>query len=125
MRVAIPIWEERISPVFDTAEKILISDFEQGKVNSRFIIPFQVNFLPQRAAFLRRFGVQILICGGISTYLARLVAAQGIRVIAGLSGNIDEVLRAYFQGNMLENRYLMPGWRGWKRRRYGRGRYNF
>ena len=122
MRVAIPVWEGRISPVFDTAERISISDFEQGKVTSRFIVSFQAKFLPHRAALLRRWGVQVLICGGISTYLARLVAAQGIKIVPGLSGNVDEVARAYFQGKIPPGRFSMPGWRGWRGKGYRGGR---
>ena len=122
MRVAIPIWEGRISPVFDTAERVAVSELEGGKVTSRSELTFDSDFLPSRAISLRRWGVQVLICGGISAYQARLVAAQGIKVISGMSGEIDEVLKAYSRGNILESRFSMPGWRGWKGRRYRGGR---
>ena len=122
MRVAIPIWEGRISPVFDTAERVAVSELEGGEITSRSELTFDSDFLPARAISLRRWGVQVLICGGMSAYLARLVAAQGIRVIPGLSGDIDEVLKAYSRGNILENRFSMPGWRGWRRRGYRGGR---
>ena len=117
MRVAIPIWERRISPVFDTAERISIADIEKGKVASQFMIAFREKFIPHRATSLTKWGIEILICGGISAYLARLVAAQGIKVVPGIKGNADEVLRAFCGGNIPSSRFLMPGWRGWGRKR--------
>lgn len=120
-----PIWEWRVSPVFDTAKQISIADIEKGEVTSQFVVPLREKFLPRRAIFLRRWRVEILICGGISAYLARLVVAQGIRVVPGIGGNADEVLKAFRQGNIPSSRFLMAGWRGWRRKRYARGRYKF
>ena len=125
MRVAIPVWEGRISPVFDTAKRISIVDVDKGIIASQFIIPFQENFIPRRAVILTRWRINILICGGVSAYLARLVAAQGIRVVPGIRGEVDEVLKAFCRGNISSSQYVMPGWRGWRRKRYQRGRYNF
>ena len=125
IRVAMPICEWRVSPVFDTAKQVSITDIERGEVAAQFVIPLQEKLLPRRAVFLLRWRVEILICGGISAYLARLVAAQGIRVLPGIGGNTDEVLKTFCQGNIPSSQYVMPGWRGWRRKRYKRGRYNF
>jgi len=125
MRVAIPIWEYRVSPVFDTAKQVSIADIERGEVASQFVIDLGEKFILRRAGFLLRWRVEILICGGISAYLARQVAAQGIRVVPGIKGNVDEVLKAFCRGNIPSSQYVMPGWRGWRRKRYQRGRYNF
>lgn len=125
MRVAMPIWEWRVSPVFDTAKQISIADIERGEITSQFVVPLREKFLPPRAIFLLRWKVQILICGGISTYLARLVAAQGIRVVPGIGGNADEVLKDFCRGNVSSPQFMMPGWKGWKRNRYSRRRYTF
>ena len=38
MRIAVPIWEDRISPVFDTASRLLIVEMEDQKDTSRFEI---------------------------------------------------------------------------------------
>jgi len=123
MRVAIPIWERRVSPVFDTAGRILIADVEGNKVSSRFIIPFPESFPPRRAIFLETWGVEILICGGISAYLARMVSAQRIKVMAGNRGDVDQILEAFCRGKIPALRFSMPGWRGWRRKGYAGGRY--
>jgi len=123
MRVAIPIWEYRVSPVFDTAKQVLIADIERGEVASQFVIDLGAKFILRRAGFLLRWRVEILICGGISSYLARLVAAQGIQVVPGIGGNANEVLKAFCQGNIPSSRFLMAGWRGWRRKRYYGARF--
>ena len=118
MRVAMPIWESRVSPVFDTAKQVLIVDIDRGEVASQFVLPLREKFIPRRAIFLGRRQVEILICGGISVYLARLVNAQGIQVVPGIEGTADEVLKAFCQGNIPSPRFLMAGWRGWERKIY-------
>lgn len=125
MKIAIPIWERRVSPVFDTAKKIAVAEIENGKITSQSIIPFQETYLPRRAVILTGWRINILICGGISAYMANLVAARGIRVVPGIRGNVDEVLYAFCRGNIPSPQFLMPGWRGGRRKRYQRGRHNF
>jgi len=36
MRIAVPIWEDKVSPVLDTASKLLIIESETQKEVSRF-----------------------------------------------------------------------------------------
>ncbi|MEA3505966.1 MAG: NifB/NifX family molybdenum-iron cluster-binding protein [Elusimicrobiota bacterium] len=118
IRVALPIWERRISPVFDVAKEILIADIEEGKLISQFDITPREKYLPRQAIFLSRWRVKILICGGISAYLARLISAQGIDIVPGIRGNADEVIKAFCQGEIPSNRFDMAGWRGWGRKRH-------
>ena len=123
MRIAIPIWERRISPVFDTAKEFTVAEIERGRITSQFKLPLQEIILPRRAAILTRWKINILICGGISAYLANLVTARGIRVVPGIRGEVDNVLQAYCRGDLTSPQYEMPGWRGWRRTRYDRRKY--
>lgn len=116
MRVAVPVWEKRVSPVFDTARKLTVVDIEEKVPASRLILPLVESFPSRRAQLLRIWGVEISICGGISHYLARLITAYGIRVIPGVRGDIEEVLRAFLRGQILSPAFILPGWR-----RRGRG----
>jgi len=112
IRIAVPIWEKRISPVFDSAHSISITDILGGEVKSRFIISLQGNNLLLRALKLSRWRVEVLICGGISSYLQRLLIFRGIRVIPGIRGRVDEAVKAFCRGTITSAHYLMPGWRG-------------
>jgi predicted Fe-Mo cluster-binding NifX family protein len=119
MRVAVPVWEKRVSPVFDTARRLVVVDLEDDELASRITLPLTEPFAPRRARLLRIWGVEVLICGGISPYLARLIAAYGIRVVPGVRGDAEEVLQAFRRGGIPSPAFTLPGWRAGRRR--GRG----
>jgi len=117
MKIAIPIWEDIISPVLDTASRLLIVEVEEeGKELSRFQIYLDEQDLLRRCLRIRKLEVDILICGAISFTFSRMLAASGIDIIPEISGCAEEILEAYLQGELLDSRFLMPGC---KRNRFG------
>jgi len=123
MKIAIPVWKSRVSPVFDYAGRVLLVDSDsageqQGRVEKCLEpLPFQ------KVGQLRDLGVNVLICGGLSKRLAVRLEALGITVIPWTSGNVDEVLEAYVAGRLPDGRFRMPGCYGSQgRRRQCRGR---
>jgi predicted Fe-Mo cluster-binding NifX family protein len=124
MRLAIPTWQRRVSPVFDTAQRLLIIDAADGSETARSEEDLRPVLPPQRVARLKELGVDVLICGAISRPLAGMIAASGIVVVPFIGGECDEVLAAYLDGRLPSPRFLMPGCcgpgRGWRHR--GRGR---
>jgi len=80
--------------------------------------------LPARANRLRQMGIDVLLCGGISGWLARQVEALGIRLIPWLAGDVQQVLDAFVAGRLPDQRFAMPGsWgrgHGWRFGRRGR-----
>ena len=118
MRIAIPIWENKVSPVLDTASRLLIVEVRGRNEASRFEIYLDEQDLSRRCLRIRRMEVDILICGAISHPFARMLTASGINIIPNISGYTKEVLEAYFQNNLLQPRFLMPGC---KRNRFRQG----
>ena len=121
MRIAIPVHESRISPVFDTASHLLLVDAGGGREMGRLTTPLTGSSQGQRVERLAELGVWVLICGGISAPLARLIEAIGIRVIPWTAGPVEYVLQAYLAGRLSGNRFLMPGCCR-RRGRFGWGR---
>lgn len=110
MKVALPVWENRVSPVIDFAHVILIAEIENLGVISRQYQPFDSHLPPfSQAANLSGLGVEILICGGVSQVLEEMVRSYGIQVISAVSGNVDEVLQAYLKGSLSNGKYRKPG----------------
>ncbi len=116
MRIGVPIWGSRVSPVFDAAGRLLIVDVESGRVAKRLEEGIADFFPARKVRRLRELGVEVLICGGISAPLAAMIEAAGIRVTAWVSGDVEEVIRAYLSGMPPDPRFLMPGFRRWRRR---------
>ena len=115
MRVAIPVWNGRVSPVFDTAGQVLLVEVEQGSERNRRSEELSGSFPAWRVRRLVELGVEVLICGGISRPLATMLAAAGIRLVPWTAGSVDEVLTAYLGGRLPDPRWLMPGCAGWQR----------
>ena len=127
MRVAIPVWNERISPVFDAAGHLLVVDIEDGVERIRREEAIQESLPPRRARRLVELGVDVLICGAISRPLASMLASSGVTVIPWTAGPVNDVVAAYLKGRLPDPRWMMPGCgvrrqrhrggRGWCRRR--------
>jgi len=122
MRIALPVWGDRISPVFDTAEQLLVVDFEGRQEISRHRLDMGGGSLPTRLEGLKARSPEVLLCGAISRPLVDLLDSAGIEVIPFLSGNIEDLLQAYLEERLPDPRYLMPGCLGRKRQRRSRCR---
>jgi len=109
MKVAIPIWEDKVSPLLDTASRLLVVDIEGQKVASRYEAFIDVQDLSRRCVRIRGLGIDILICGAISSPFLKMLAASGIDIIQGISGHPEDVLEAYLKGNLSHSKFLMPG----------------
>jgi len=109
MRIAIPVSFGRVSTAFDFARHLLVIEYEGGKEVRRSEIILEEEVPLNRARRLEAAGVGVLICGAISRPTAGRLASSGIDIIAFVSGSIEEVLAAYFTGELESARFLMPG----------------
>ena len=112
MKIAIPIWEDRISPVLDAASRLLIVEVVDQEEASRFETYLENQELTHRCARIRGLGIHTLICGAVSNSFLKMLEASGIDIIPGISGHPEAVLHAYLQGNLYHSKFLMPGFQG-------------
>jgi len=118
MKVAIPIWEDRVSPVLDTASRLLVIEVEGQKEASRFETYLEDQDLPRRCLRIQNLGVEILICGAVSRPYFMGLMATGIHVISDKAGNPEDVLKAYLKGTLSHSKFSMPGCKGNSFRRH-------
>ena len=104
-----PIWEDKVSPVMDTATKLLITESGTQKKGARFEVFLIKNDISQRCSFIRKLEIDVLICGAVSRLFSETLKASGIKIISGISGPSEDVLEAYLNGNLLQPKFLMPG----------------
>lgn len=100
MKIAIPMFNTRVSPRFDFASKVLVATVDRGKVIDRETYSL-INLNPiRRTSLLSDLGVNTIICGGISSFSQRLINANAIEVISMVQGEIEEVLELFINGNL-------------------------
>jgi predicted Fe-Mo cluster-binding NifX family protein len=116
MRVAIPLWQGRVSPVFDEASRILLIDVFQNKEQQRKeeYLPDQNPF--ERARWLPKLGVDLLVCGMISQTQQAAISAAGIRIIPCICGSMEEVVAAILEDRVECSELRMPGCGGAKKK---------
>ena len=109
MKIAIPVWEDKISPVLDAASRLLIVELEDQKEVSRFETYLDEQDMSRRCVRIRGLGVDTLICGAISRGFSKILEASGIHIVPGISGHPEDVLDAYVNGNLFRSKFFMPG----------------
>ena len=127
MRIGIPIWNNRVSPVLDTAERLVIVDTGSPRARAWEEVALDGRRLPIRAARLAELSLDLLVCGAVSRPLAELLEAAGVPLEPWVAGDVHEVLDAVTSGRLDRPCYRMPGCcqgrgRGSRRRRAQRGR---
>jgi len=109
--VGIPIFQSRVSPVFDTCTTVLMIKFEQDREIERGETYLDELPLTDQVNILQKLNVTVLICGGISDVLYNMLKNAGIRVISGIAGRVDKVFDAFISGHLDEPRFYMPGYK--------------
>ena len=106
MRIAIPVWNDRVSPVFDVSRTIRIVDIADGAVSREAIHTLENEV---RASKLAKLGVDILICAAVSTPLEETLWASDIEVISDTCGTVEEIIEAFASGDTELTRFRSPG----------------
>ena len=113
MNIAITVWNNRISPVFDSAGTLLVAEICKAEIIDRKIRLFQTGLFDRFVQLLGNLDVQVLICGAICAGPVTILESQGIKVISFVAGDVEKVLKMYASGDDLAE-FSMPGCR-WRR----------
>ena len=107
MKVVLTVWENRISPVADSARQLLVVDVEGRTIQGRYTEYLDPESVFYRARRLADLKVEIFICGAISDFFANLVEGYRILLIPFICGEVDEVLDAYLEDSLQNPRFMM------------------
>jgi predicted Fe-Mo cluster-binding NifX family protein len=105
MKIAIPIFENRISPRFDFSPEMWVVEIEKGKVvgQEKF---FTANLnLPQRLEQITSNGVDKVICGGIDRLSRDQLGSRGIDVVQDVIGDVEIVFDLFMRGRLRSGFY--------------------
>jgi predicted Fe-Mo cluster-binding NifX family protein len=109
MKTVIPVFKDRVSPVFDWCSNLLLVEIQSGREVGRSKVAAADTNPVRQADQLVELGAGMVVCGGIGEILLGMIEASHIRVIPGVSGDIDDVLAALIAGELPQPRFMMPG----------------
>lgn len=116
--IAIPVMNGRVAPVLNWCSRLVIFPANPDMGRSQELRVSEVGPL-ERLRLLQERGVNTLICGALSMDLMNHAMQLGLRIIPGVAGDIDEVLKAYRQDRLDQPEFWLPGCRGPRRYRQG------
>jgi predicted Fe-Mo cluster-binding NifX family protein len=121
MKIAIPIWGDKVSPLLDTASRLLVVELGNEEETSRYQVLLDEDNIARRSLRIGSLNIDTLICGAVSRPFFRMLLSSGIEIIPDISGDPEKIIQAYLDGNLFHSRFMMPGCR---RRKYGRRNRN-
>lgn len=109
MKIAITIWGNRISPVFDAARTLLVARIENRTILKKRYIPFNPDSPRDLIRILQQMETDTLICGAISTEPADFIVENDIKLISFVTGNALDFLDSFATRQAIEKGNMMPG----------------
>jgi predicted Fe-Mo cluster-binding NifX family protein len=100
MKIAIPIFENRISPRFDFSPEMWVIEVKKGKVVGQEKFSTANLNLPQRLEQITSNGVNKVICGGIDGLSRDQLGSRGIDVVQDVTGDADIVFDLFMRGKL-------------------------
>ncbi|MGI6685875.1 MAG: NifB/NifX family molybdenum-iron cluster-binding protein [Bacillota bacterium] len=107
MKLALAVFEDRISVIFDNPRQILLALIRDNLVVDRREADFSTMSTVKMIKKLKEESVSILICGAITDNLQQAFERNEIKVIPWISGNVQKVLDAWIDGTLVQ--LVMPG----------------
>ncbi|WP_319522316.1 NifB/NifX family molybdenum-iron cluster-binding protein [uncultured Desulfosarcina sp.] len=108
-KIAIPTFQKRVSPVFDTCKHMLVINCKNGSEVGRESIFLDNMTLNERCRIFENLGVSVIICGGISEAFGKILKRVKIELTNGIAGEVEDVLSAYLGGCLDTPKFYMPG----------------
>lgn len=109
MKIALPVWLNRISPVLDTATCLLVLTCKDGRELHREEQRIPSGSPAEIATYIAGLGLHGLICGALSNELKAALQREGVAVHANLCGDTEAILEALCCGKLGHQEFQIPG----------------
>ena len=108
-RVAIPVFESRVSPVLDSCQRMVVVDIEKGCEIRRQELNLNKMSIHERIEVMARWGIRKIICAGVSDVMCRFLAGKNISLVSGIAGELEKIINAYICDRLDDTCFMMPG----------------
>lgn len=101
-KLAIPSNGDNFAQHFGRCPEYTLYTIEEGKIKDKNVISnpgHEPGYLPR---FLKKKGVDCVIASGMGRKAQNLFIENGIEIIIGVQGNIDEKVKEYLKGELEE-----------------------
>ena len=102
MKIAMPCNGNEIAEHFGRCEKYFIFEIENSEIKSKAEIPHPGHEQYLIPRMLSEKGTDILICKDLGPLAIKTLNDLNIKIIAGVSGNVDDAISKYLSGNLEE-----------------------
>ena len=109
MRIAIATDQDFVASGFGCCPACTIMDIEEGNIRETFIIPNPGSKHEYWAELFCRNSIKHLIVGKIGLHARSVMNWWGIEVIAGIQGQIDDVVHRFARGELGSEAQSDPG----------------
>ena len=109
MKIALTVWENRISPVFDVAATVAVYDILDGEIHKEIELDFSEMNAYEKILELAKLNTGIIICGAVSRPVSCLAESYGMEIYSFIAGEESTVIKAYSEGLITDERLKMPG----------------
>ena len=100
MRIAVTYENGEIFQHFGRTEQFKVYDIQDGKIVSSNVVDTNGSGHGALAGILSALDADALICGGIGGGAQAALAAAGIKLYGGVSGNADDAVAAFLEGKL-------------------------
>lgn len=105
MYIALPTRNNQIDDHFGHCEYFTIVEIENGKIikEKKFDSPEGCGCKSGVAPLLAKEGVTVMLAGNMGMGAQQVLSSNGIKVIRGCSGPIQNVLNDFINGKLIDN----------------------
>lgn len=108
MHIAITVWGNRISPVFDSSQTLLIVEIDGNDIIDQQTVKIEVPRFVWFQNILGEMNIQLLICGAICKAGIRKFESIGVEVTPFITGEVERILEQYLHHKEIVD-FAMPG----------------
>lgn len=100
MKIAVTYENGEVFQHFGHSEQFKIYETDQSSILSSKVVDTNGSGHGALAGFLKDYGIEVLICGGIGGGARTALAEAGITLYPGAKGDADEQVKALLAGNL-------------------------